>query len=242
MRPPIVIQARTGSTRLPGKVLANVAGRTVLEYVILRCLQNRSGAGVTVATSVRPGDDAVETLAASLGVRVYRGSEDDVLSRYVEAARMLGADVLIRITADCPLIDPRVIDQVVEIHRHAQEADYVFVQDYPVGLGSAELVKLSALERSLAETSPGQTYYREHVVTYILDHPEKFRLHLEDAPPAFRKPNLHLAVDEHEDLEIVRHICEHFAPRIDFRTDEVLTFMEENPDLATSGIRMAREK
>jgi spore coat polysaccharide biosynthesis protein SpsF (cytidylyltransferase family) len=150
---------------------------------------------------------------------------------------MLGASVLMRITADCPLIDPNVIDQVAEIYQQARGADYVFVQGYPVGLGSAELVTLSALERSLAETSPGQTYYREHVITYLLDHPEKFHLHIEDAPPSSRRPNIHLAVDEREDLEIVRRICEYFAPRIDFQTYEVLTFLEENPNLASSSMR-----
>ncbi len=231
MKPPIIIQARTGSKRLPRKVLAELAGRTVLEYVIRRCRQSKNSSKVIVATSALPEDDAVAQLAAFLETPVYRGSENDVLLRYTEAARYFDATVLIRITADCPLIDPAFIDRVVDIYRQAP-VDYVFVQGYPDGVGAAELLTLSALERSLAETRPDETYYREHVMTYILNHPEKFSLHIEDAPSAFLKPEIHLSVDESDDLEIVRRICGHFAPRLDFHTEEIMEFLADHPDLA----------
>lgn len=230
LKPPIIIQARMGSKRLPGKVLATLSSHTVLEFVIQRCRLSKNTSEIMVATTTLPHDDAVMELAASLGVLVCRGSEDDVLSRYVDAAQLLQASVLIRITADCPMIDPKLIDRVVDMYQHAP-ADYVFVQGYPIGLGAAELLTVSALRRSLAETSIEEKYYREHVMTYILDHPEKFALHIENAPPEYRKPEIHLSVDEPVDLDIVRRICEHFAPRLDFQTQEILGFLENHPDL-----------
>jgi len=191
---------------------------------------------VIVATSVLPTDAAVENLAVSLGVPVHRGSEEDVLCRYIEAARRFGADVLIRITADCPLLDPTVIDKVIEIYR-SRPVDYITVEGYPVGLGDVELVTLPALERCLAETFPAETYYREHVATYIPTHPNHFHWRSESPPLAFKKPEIHLAIDEPDDLEIVRRICEYFSPRLDFRTAEILAFLEENPELLALSMR-----
>ncbi|MBI4965623.1 MAG: glycosyltransferase family protein [Desulfomonile tiedjei] len=236
---PIIIQARTGSQRLPRKVLAELANGTVLEYVIRRCRQSRLGSNVIVATSVLPRDDAVEALSVSLGVPVFRGSEDDVLSRYIDTARAFRANVLIRITADCPLIDPSVIDKVIGIYRLGP-VDYITVEGYPVGLGDVELATLPALERCLAETSPAETYYREHVATYISTHPDRFHSRSESPPPALKKPEIHLAVDEPGDLEIVRRICEYFSPRLDFRTAEILAFLEEHPDLLASSMRRSQ--
>lgn len=240
MKPPIIIQARTGSKRQPRKVLAELAGGTVLECVIRRCQQSTNSSEVIVATSTLPGDNEVAELTAFLGIPVYRGSENDVLLRYIEAARKFDATVLIRITADCPLIDPAVIDRVVDIYRQTP-ADYVVVQGYPNGVGDAELLTLSALERSLAETSPDETFYREHVMTYIVDHPEIFSLHIEDAPAAFWKPEIHLSVDEPDDLEIVRQIYKHFAPRLDFHAAEIMEFLADHPDLALLSKRRQKE-
>lgn len=231
MKPLIIIQARTGSTRFPRKVIAELAGHTVLDYVIRRCLMSNNTSGVVVATSTLPGDDKVVEIAKSQGIPFYRGSENDVLARYVGASHHFGTDILVRITADCPLIDPAIIDTVVAIYCQTP-ADYVFVQGYPDGVGAAELVTLSALERSMSETRPDQIYYREHVITYLLENPQKFSLLIADAPIAFRKPELHLSVDEPLDLEIVRRICENFAPRLDFGITDIISFLENHPDLA----------
>jgi spore coat polysaccharide biosynthesis protein SpsF len=231
VNPPIVIQARMGSRRLPGKVLAELSGRTVLEYVIQRCKLSGYASAVMVATTTLPRDDPVVDLCERLNTRVYRGSEDDVLSRYLGASRTLDATHLVRITADCPLIDPVVIDDVISICRKTP-ADYVYIQDYPNGLGDAELLAVSALERSVAETTSNDSYYREHVMTYMVEHPEKFTLKIVDARAPFRKPEIHLSVDEPADLEIVRKICAFFYPRFDFGMEEILTFLDDNPDLA----------
>ena len=111
MRPVAIIQARCGSTRLPGKVLKPLAGHTVLYYVVERCRLSRSLADVVVATTDEPADDAIETYCRSLGVPVFRGSQEDVLLRYVEAAAWSHADPIVRITSDCPLIEPAVIEE-----------------------------------------------------------------------------------------------------------------------------------
>lgn len=227
---PIIIQARTGSKRLPRKVLAELAGSTVLGHVIDRCRQAKNVGEVLLATTVEPGDDAVAELAASLGIPVYRGSESDVLLRYIEAARTIDADVLIRITADCPLVDPRVIDRVADMYLESP-ADYVFIENYPDGLGAAELMTLSALETTLAETEPEDTYYREHVMTYILERPGRFVHNIVQAPERWRKPEIHLSVDDADHLENARRIAEHFAPRTDFSLEEVVEFLESRPDL-----------
>src|SRR4051812_376264 len=111
-----IVQARVGSTRLPGKVLMDVAGEPLLAHVVARCDAITRSDATVVATSMLPGDDAIETLAAERGWRLFRGSEADVLDRYVGAARDVGADHVVRVTADCPLVDPREADRVIEHH------------------------------------------------------------------------------------------------------------------------------
>ena len=231
MNPVCIIQARTGSSRLPGKVLAKLANHTVLHYVIRRCQQTRNLSSILVATTKHAADDPVASLAESLGASVYRGSENDVLKRYAEAAIREKADPIIRITADCPLIDPAVIDEMIDLYIK-YPYDYVFIEGYPRGSDGAEVLSFSSLQRTLKETSPDDTYYREHVMTYIVDHPEKFRLKIEKAPEPLRRPDLRLCVDEQADLDVVRYICGHFAPREDFTLSEIIAFLDQHPKIA----------
>ena len=231
MNPVGIIQARTGSSRLPGKVLAKLADHTVLYYVIRRCQQSRNLRSILVATTRHAADDPVAHLAESLGVGVYRGSENDVLKRYAEAATQVKADPVIRITADCPLIDPAVIDEMIDLYIR-YPYDYVFIDGYPRGSDGAEVLSLSSLQRTLEETRPEDTYYREHVMTYLVDHPEKFSLKIEKAPEALRRSDLRLCVDEQADFELVRHVCEHFAPREDFTLLEIIAFLDQHPEIA----------
>jgi spore coat polysaccharide biosynthesis protein SpsF (cytidylyltransferase family) len=231
MRPVAIIQARCGSTRLPGKVLKPLDRHTVLFYVIRRCQLSRSLADVVVATTTEPADDAIEAYCRSLDVPVYRGSQSDVLLRYVEAARWRSADPIVRITSDCPLIEPAVIDKAMRLYVDTH-ADYAFIQGYPRGVGDAEVMTLRALQRSLEETQPSDIGYREHVMTYLTDHPEIFRLQIADAPTEIRSLNYRLCVDQIEDLAVVQAICEHFSPRIDFTLNETVEFLAKNPQIA----------
>ena len=180
MKPVAIIQARMGSTRLPGKVMKRLCDDTVLGYVITRCQQSRKLHGILVATSNLPADDCVAEFAALRNIPIFRGSENDVLSRYIEAAKTVEADVVVRITADCPVIAPEVIDKVIILYEN-QNPDYAFIDGYPNGLGAAEVLSLAALERASDQIDTDEGYHREHVMTYLLENHEKFRLAIERA-------------------------------------------------------------
>ena len=231
MKPIAIIQARMTSTRLPGKVLKDLCGHSVLDYVVRRCQLSRRLAGVVLATTDEPADDCLVAVARSLGIDVFRGSREDVLDRYLNAARCCGADPVIRITSDCPLIEPALIDAVIECYERT-DAEFVYTEGFPRGTGDAELVPLAALQKAWDVTRPDEAYYREHVVTYPWRHPDEFRHHVVEAPAEIRKLDYRLCVDEADDLEVVRRICEHFAPRIDFNLAEIVEFLDRNPQVA----------
>ena len=219
-----------GSTRLPGKVLAGLANHNVLYYVIRRCQQSRRVKGIVIATTEDSNDDPVVSFAKDLGIDVFRGSENDVLSRYAEAAVQVKADPVIRITSDCPLIEPAIIDKMVALYAKTH-VDYARTNGYPRGTGDVEIVNLSSLLCALKETRPEDTYYREHVTTYFLDHPDKFKLNIHEAPVKFKRTDLRLCVDEQADLNAVRRITEHFAPREEFKLEEVIDFLDKYPEI-----------
>ena len=239
MQPFAIIQARMSSTRLPGKVLMELAGRRVLDYVIDRCRRSHRRAGVLVATTTQPEDDCIAAYAQARGIGVFRGSRDDVLERYVQAAQTVAADPIVRITSDCPLVEPAIIDRVVDEYV-ASKVDFVYPTGYPRGTGDTELLSFAALQRAYVETGRDETYYREHVLTYHLDHLEKFT-HREVVAPNAVRHAARLCVDEPADLAVVRAICGHFAPRMDFTLAEVLGFLEEHPEIAAIN-REVRQK
>jgi spore coat polysaccharide biosynthesis protein SpsF len=226
----IIVQARIGSTRLPNKVLMPLANdKTVLDYVLTRVKMSERTGAVILATTDLPRDDGVGALAQKHNVKIFRGSESDVLGRYIGAMRANELNAAVRITADCPLIEPQVIDNVIELY-HAQPSDYVFIEGYPRGTGDAELVTLDALEDA-GERAGDMKYYREHVITYLLDHPQEFKLTLARAPEKYRR-DVRICVDEAADLEMIRRICEHFAPRMDFHLDEIVEYLDAHPEIA----------
>ena len=229
MKPIVIIQARRGSERLPDKVIAPLGDMTVVEHVIRRCRLSRA-ADVVLATTTAERDAAVAEIAANLGIPVFRGSEPDVLARYVGAAEMAGAQFILRVTADCPLIDPAAIDQAIDAY--ANGIDAIFVDGYPNGLGDVELVTLAALREVLEITTPGETQYREHVTSYFAKNPGRFRVVTSMAPEDVRRPEIRLSVDEQPDLDVVRLVAAHFAPRLDFSSREIIDFIDEHPEIA----------
>jgi spore coat polysaccharide biosynthesis protein SpsF (cytidylyltransferase family) len=173
----IVVQARNGSSRLPGKVLMPLAGRTVLAHVIERCLATDGVDVVCCAVPEGKADDDVAREAARLGAQVFRGSEQDVLDRYWRAAGAFGIDVVMRITSDCPLIDPKVCAAVLRL-RVETGADYAcnnMPPTWPHGL-DCEAVTFAWLERSAQEAT--EPYEREHVTPYVRRHPEARKVNL----------------------------------------------------------------
>jgi spore coat polysaccharide biosynthesis protein SpsF (cytidylyltransferase family) len=231
MNPIAIIQARMTSTRLPGKVLMELAGQTVLHYVVRRCQMSRRLACVIVATTDEPADDCLVASAKSLGAGVFRGSRDDVLDRYLHAAMSAGADPIVRITSDCPLIEPAVIDTAMECFEH-DGAEFVYGDGFPRGTGDVEVLSLAALENAWSSTRTDEAYFREHVITYHLSHPETFRHRKVQPSSEIQQLDYRLCVDEPDDLEVIRRICEHFAPRIDFNLAEVLEFLDSHPQIA----------
>lgn len=206
-----VIQARMGSTRLPGKVMLPLGGRVVLEHVVERVRGADEVDEVVVATSTAKGDDIVEWCADRLGVTRFRGSEEDVLDRTFRAAASLGTDEVVRITADCPLVHPPVIDEVVARRRHSG-ADYaanVLDRTFPRGL-DVEAFSWASFERVYAEArAPAE---REHVTLYYRTHPDEFELVNVTADTVFDEPSLQnrtdlrLTLDELDDYRLLRAV------------------------------------
>lgn len=198
---PIILQARMGSRRLPGKVLATLAGRPLVEHCITRLV--RAGVGpVLLATTVCPADDRLAETAARLGIRVFRGSEDDVLQRFGLVADYCDARFLIRATADNPAVDidapARVIDAI-----EASGADHVVETGLPVG-AAVEAVRTAALFQAIAQAR--DPYDREHVTPYLYRSPARFRALSPQAPEAVRRPDLRLTVDTSEDLAFMNEV------------------------------------
>lgn len=202
----VLVQARMGSTRLPGKVLADICGRTMLERAVVRAGQAKRPDDVAVATTTRTEDDAVADEAARLGIQAFRGDAEDVLDRFVRAAEALSADVVVRVTADCPFLDPAVLDRVVsafaESDPPADLASNVVERTYPRGL-DVEVVLASALQ--IAAREARLPHQRSHVTPYLYENPDRFRLVsvVGDTDLAGER----WTVDTSEDLRFARELC-----------------------------------
>ena len=225
-----IIQARMTSSRLPGKVMADLAGRPLLDHVVKRAQRAHRLDLVTVATSDRPTDDVVACFCVERNIPYFRGSEEDVLDRYYQAARSFSAEVIVRLTADCPLLDPKVIDRVVRFFQ-AGDYDYVSIgieRTYPEGLDT-EVLRWSALERAWREACLKSE--REHVTPYLWKQPALFRLgnvkHKQDLSC------LRWTVDRPQDLEFVRRVYDYLGPDPTFGMEEVLALLRRHPELQT---------
>jgi spore coat polysaccharide biosynthesis protein SpsF len=224
-----IVQARMGSTRLPGKILRDLAGEPMLARVINRVRRCRTLTGVVVATTTEPRDDTLGELCARRSWPCVRGSEEDVLDRYYQAARQNRADVVVRITADCPLIDPAVVDRVVTEFLDRRPAvqyacNFLARRTFPRGL-DAEVFGFDVLEQMWREDD--NPAWREHVTEYLLHHPERFAVHgvLHDCDLS----HLRWTVDTPEDLEFVGRVYRHFG-HDRFTWGEVVTLLEAHPD------------
>jgi len=223
-----VIQARMGSRRLPGKSLAEIEERPMLWHVIHRVKRATLIDRVVVATSTATADDAIERMCRENNVPCYRGSEYDVLDRFYHAARAEKAAQVVRITADCPLIDPEVIDRVVRRFQRG-DLDYAsnaMVRSYPDGLDT-EIFSFSALERAWHEA--GKASEREHVTPYLRS--EKFRTANVESGSISMYQHYRWTVDEVEDLEFIRAVYKAFRGQESFGMKDVLQLIEKNPGL-----------
>ncbi len=224
-----IIQARMGSSRLPQKVLKDLAGATVLDRVLNRLGRSQLIDESIVATTTEPADHAIIEHCERTGRKVFRGSELDVLDRYYRAAKSADADVVVRVTSDCPVIDPEVTDATIRafLDEHADYANNTRVRTYPRGLDT-EVMTFEALERDWRESS--EPYQREHVTPYIYENPDKFKLHGIENDTDYSQHRW--TVDTPEDLQLLQAIYAHFGGRDDFCWREVLQLVESDPALA----------
>lgn len=197
-----IIQARMGSSRFPGKMLARLGGIPLLEWVVRRLLRATTLAQVVLATSDGPGDDALTELVTKLGIAVFRGSEADVLGRFVGAARMASADNVVRICADNPFIDPAEVDRLV---RHFADHPCDYACNHQDRLGSAyadgfgaEILPMALLERIATDAT--ELRHREHTTLYLWEHASEYELSAPSAPAGLAFPELRFDVDAPADL------------------------------------------
>ncbi len=230
MKTVIIVQARMTSTRLPGKILREVLGRPLLAYQIDRLRRVREAHEVVIATTTNATDEPVVDFCAGNGIQAFRGSEDDVLSRYYGAALEHGATTVVRVTSDCPMIDPAVIDRVIAEFASADPAiDYAsntLTRTYPRGL-DCEVFSLAALTAAHFEAVDAPE--REHVTPFLYHHPERFNLlniaHNVDLS------RLRWTVDTPEDFHLIRLMLEHlYVRKPDFALEDCLRMLAEHPE------------
>lgn len=240
MRSVIIVQARMGSSRLPGKVLLSAAGKSLLEIELGRLQQCRLPDALCVATTEARQDDPIVNLCQSLEIPCFRGPEEDVLSRYCEAARFMNAGEVIRITADCPLIDPDVVDAVIGKRRNTQTdyASNTLKRTFPRGLDS-ECFSFASL--SIAHHEAKEPWEREHVTPFIYGRPDRFSMaSLERGQDESRH---RWTVDTQEDFQLISLILEHFTENLlDFRSADVLRLLEENPEWVAINAHVEQKK
>ena len=227
MRVVALVQARMGSTRLPGKVLKSIVGKPMIELLLTRLSQSTELDEIVLATSEEKQNDQLQSVVESLGYRCIRGSEKDVLNRFYKSAKCVGADVIVRITGDCPLVDAALVDQFIQGYRGAN-VDYfsnVSPATYPDGL-DVEVMSFESIERAKNETD--SEFDREHVTPYIRNSDsfsKSSMRYIEDLS------NQRWSVDEPEDLTVVTNVFRHFSPDILFDWMQVLELKKIQPAL-----------
>lgn len=224
----VIAQARMGSSRLPGKVLKQVAGRSVLMHVLSRAKAIPGADIVCCATTNEPADDAVAAEAEQTGCTVYRGSPDDVLDRYAKAAQMLDASVIVRITCDCPLLDAKVCGDVIRL-RQDKSADYAannLAPTWPHGL-DCEAFTTAAL--NAADADALARYDREHVTPWIRNNPRLAKANLEG--PGGEAASMRWALDYPEDLAFLKALNEKADLSTLTHWQEVVALVQAHPAL-----------
>lgn len=235
-----IIQARTGSTRLPEKVLLPLAGRPVIEHIINRIQSVNEIDEIVLAIPSSPSEKPLERIAERMEIKCIPGPEEDVLKRFIQAGISCGAEHIVRICADNPLIDLNLIQSLINQHSR-QGADFTFCADaIPLGTGG-EVVKLSALKKIAQKTR--QPIYLEHVTTYFHDHPEAFHLERVPAPPYLNTGKFRLTLDTEKDFHLLNEIYQkfYFPTQSPLNLEEVVHFLAANPKLASYNADVAQK-
>ncbi|MFH1171411.1 MAG: glycosyltransferase family protein [bacterium] len=227
----IIIQARMGSTRLPGKVMMDLSGKPNLWHVIKRCQASKRASDVIVATTTNSEDDILQTTCEAWGISHHRGSANDVLSRYAETVQRFPSDIIVRITADCPFVDPAIIDRIIDELGDAHYATNIFDREFPHGL-DIEVMTRSALEET--QRSATTSFHREHVTPYIREHKhDLFSIRRFLMPEEYRFPQFRLTLDTPLDYQLLRTLYERFYREGELiSVPELLAWLQEHPEIA----------
>ncbi|WP_188203983.1 cytidylyltransferase domain-containing protein [Desemzia incerta] len=233
MKTVAIVQARMGSTRLPGKVLMRIEGQTVLKHVISRIRRSKEVDDIVIATTILPDDDKIVEEAKKLKVNYFRGSEEDVLARYYHAAKENQAEIVVRITSDCPLIDSKVIDEMIEKFKvlfSTDDVDYLsntLERTYPRGL-DLEIVPFRRIEEAFRNAN--KPYQREHVTPYFYENSDKFKL--VNFSNSKDYSNYRWTLDTQEDLELITELYRHmYRGQHDFYLQGIVKVLEKNNEL-----------
>jgi len=226
-----IIQARTGSTRCPGKVMKKIVGKTILELLIERLKPSKYIDEIIVATTNKPRDNVIVDLCVKNNISFFRGSEDDVLDRYYQCAKQLNIDVIVRATSDNPLADYRMMDKIIEeFMKHLPDIDLVANDipfTFPIGL-NMHIMSLAALEKEHKETA--DKHDREDVVLYIIDNPTKFKvvsIHSEVNLSSER-----WTLDYEEDYEFIKKVFEALYKEGEcFDMHQIIEYLNKNPEV-----------
>ena len=235
------IEARMTSSRLPGKVLLRAGGISMLEHLVRRLQSVDSIDEIVLATTINDADIPLINLAKSLNISYFCGYEEDVMQRVIGAASFADADIVVEITGDCPIIDPNIVEQTIQMFK-VHDADYVsntIIKSYPDGMDT-QVFRLNTLKRSAAMTNNRLDH--EHVTLHIRNHPKIFsHIHLV-APPEIYWPNLGLTLDELNDYKLIKKLIEHFESQNNpiFSCNDVISLLRQNPEyveINKNGIR-----
>lgn len=236
-----IIEARMTSTRLPKKVLLPANGKPLLQHLVDRLKRVRSLDRIVLATTVNREDDALAQFAAQQGIVCFRGSEEDVMGRVIGAADSVQADVVVSVTGDCPVIDPILVEQLVQMYLH-NPCDYASnrqIPGYPGGMDT-QVYPLAALKRSASMTD--DVLDHEHVTLHIRNHPELFRHLYLIAPEDQYWPDLDLSVDEQDDYLFIKTLIEHFGDANPFfNCREIIEVLKARPEWVAINAHVKRK-
>ncbi|NOW05993.1 cytidylyltransferase domain-containing protein [Clostridium beijerinckii] len=239
-----IIQARMGSSRLPGKVLKKICGKTILEHEVNRLKLVYNIDEIVIATTVEERDKVIVEEANRLKVKYFRGSENDVLSRYYLAAKENNADVVIRVTSDCPCMDSRIIEDIVDTfkkYRDSEKIDYMsntLARTFPRGY-DVEIFNFDCLENAFLKSE--KDYEREHVTPYLYDFNNKFKI--KEYKNSYDYSNYRVTLDTIEDLKVIESIFERlYCENSNFHMQEVVEFLKQNPEVVNINAKIEQKK
>ena len=233
-----IVQARIGSTRLPGKVLKKIIGKPMIELLLTRLSKSKELDQIVVATSNNYKDNKLYSFVKTLGYKCFRGDENDVLKRFYNTSKITNADIIVRITGDCPMIDPEIVDKCI-IGFKKSKVDYfsnTFPRTFPDGLDVA-VMSFDAIKK--AHNEARFKYDREHVTSYIINS-KKFKKSSIQNKRDLSK--LRWTVDYKADLNVISKIFKHFAPNINFSWKKILKLQKLKPNLFLDNKKIRNKK